>query len=151
MTSGSRRSFLRKGALAAIGLGISGERTSLSASSLPRVGIVGGGLAGVACGWLLDGVAEAVLFESRPSIGGHAHTIPVAVGNQEILVDVGAQFFSPGPHPAYSKLLELIGLTRPGDPTHDAILEAEMSITVMEAGQTPLRFVGVGIVIASRP
>lgn len=141
MTSGSRRSFLRKGALAAIGLGVSGERTSLSASSLPRVGIVGGGLAGVACGWLLDGVADAVLFESRPSVGGHAHTIPVTVGNQNILVDVGAQFFSPGPHPTYSKLLELIGLTRPGDPTNDATLEAEMSITVMEAGQTPPRFV----------
>ncbi|MGH9320892.1 MAG: NAD(P)-binding protein, partial [Vicinamibacteria bacterium] len=101
----------------------------------------GGGLAGVACGWLLDGVADAVLFESRPSLGGHAHTIPVVVGNQTILVDVGAQFFSPGPHPTYSKLLEVIGLTKPSDPARDATLEAEMSITVMGAGTTTPRFV----------
>jgi len=141
MRSNSRRSFLKKGALAAVGLGVSGGPKSLSATALPRVGIVGGGLAGVACGWLLDGVAEAVLFESRPSVGGHAHTIPVAVGRKKILVDVGAQFFLPGPHPSYSKLLELIGLTTPGDPGRDATLEAEMSITVMEAGQTLPKFV----------
>jgi uncharacterized protein len=141
MTPNSRRSFLRKGALAAVGLGVAGRPGSLSASSLPRVGIVGGGLAGVACAWLLDGVADAVLFESRASVGGHAHTIPVNVGNRLILADVGAQFFSRGPHPTYSKLLELIGLAKPGDPTHDATLEAEMSITVMEAGQTLPRFI----------
>lgn len=112
MTSSSRRSFLRRGALAAMGVGVSGGRASLAPGSLPRVGIVGGGLAGVACGWLLDGVADAVIFESRRTVGGHAHTIPVAVGSRNILVDVGAQFFSPGPHPTYSKLLELIGLIR---------------------------------------
>jgi len=140
MRSNSRRSFLKKGALAAVGLGVQGERVPLATSSLPRVGIVGGGLAGVACGWLLDGVADAVLFEARPELGGHAHTIPVSAGNQDLLVDVGSQFFAPGPHPAYSKLLELIGLTTPGDPEGDDTLESEMSITVMGAGETSPRF-----------
>jgi len=138
MTPDSRRSFLRKGALAAVGLGI---HRGPEASSLPRVGIVGGGLAGVASGWLLDGVADAVLFESRPSLGGHAHTIPVTVGDQNIVVDVGAQFFSPGPHPTYWKLLELLGFTKPGDPAGNTTLESEMSMTVMEAGRTLPRFV----------
>lgn len=41
MASSSRRSFLRKGALAALGLGIRRETSSLSASPRPRVGIVG--------------------------------------------------------------------------------------------------------------
>ena len=44
MTSNSRRSFLKKGALAAVALGVGGGRTRLAASPLPRVGIVGGGL-----------------------------------------------------------------------------------------------------------
>lgn len=111
------------------------------AATLPRVGIVGGGLAGLACGWLLDGVADVVLFEDRPTLGGHAHTIAVEVGNQNILVGVGAQFFGPGPHPTYSKLLELIGLTNPGNPAEDATLPSEISITVMGAGETRPRFV----------
>ncbi len=134
MASNSRRSFLKKGALAAVGLGVQGGRSPLAASSLPRVGIVGGGLSGVSCAWLLDGVADAVLFESRPTLGGHAHTIPVDVGDDTLLVDVGAQFFAPGPHPTYSKLLELIGLTNAADPESDETFEAEMSITVTGAG-----------------
>jgi predicted NAD/FAD-binding protein len=100
------------------------------------VGIVGGGLAGVACAWLLDGVADAVLFESRSEIGGHAHTLPVDVNGRTLLVDVGAQFFARGPHPTYSKLLELIGLGGP-----DVTLESEMTITVTEAGRKLPRFV----------
>jgi protoporphyrinogen oxidase len=116
MSSSSRRSFLQKGALAALALGVQGGRSPLAASSLPRVGIVGGGLAGVSCAWLLDGVADAVLFESRPTLGGHCHTIEVEVGSETLLVDVGAQFFAPGPHPVYSKLMELLGLTNPSDP-----------------------------------
>jgi uncharacterized protein len=143
MTTRSRRSFLRNGALAAIGLGMRGK-TSLSAGSLPRVGIVGGGLAGVSCAWLLDGVADAVLFESRSSLGGHAHSIPVTVGSGALFVDVGAQFFSPGPHPTYAKLLDVIGLTTPGDPDHDETFESEMSITVTEAGRKQPRFLSPG-------
>lgn len=146
MQTPTRRSFLRTGALAALGLGIrSGpDASSVSASSLPRVGIVGGGLAGVATAWLLDGVADAVLFERRTTVGGHAQTIPVEIGNRIVLVDVGAQFFAPGPHPTYSKLLELVGLTRPENPAHDQTFEAEMSITVAETGGHEPRFVSPG-------
>ncbi len=140
MSSNSRRSFLKKGALAAVALGVQGGRSRLAASPLPRVGIVGGGLSGVSCAWLLDGVADAVLFESRPEVGGHAHTIPVDVNGDIIQVDVGAQFFSPGPHPTYSKLLELIGLTDPVGPELDETFESEMSITVSGAGEDFPRF-----------
>jgi predicted NAD/FAD-binding protein len=141
MSSSSRRSFLRKGALAAVGLGVAGARASRGAAPLPKVGIIGGGLAGVSCAWLLDGVAEAVLFESREILGGHAHTVPVDVGDRNVLVDVGAQFFAPGPHPAYSKLMELVGLTKPEDPLHDDTLESEMTLTVMGSGEAMPRFV----------
>ncbi len=69
-----RRSFLGKGAAAALGASLLPRRAF--GTPLPRVGIVGGGIAGVSCAWLLDGVAQAVLFEARPVLGGHAHTIP---------------------------------------------------------------------------
>jgi predicted NAD/FAD-binding protein len=115
-TGPSRRTFLRAGSAAAVGLAFPGRARRPLADARPRVGIVGGGLAGVACAWLLDGVADAVLFESGPALGGHAHTIAVAEGNQEIAVDVGAQFFASGTHPTYEKLLEVLGLLDPDRP-----------------------------------
>ncbi len=140
IVASSRRTFLKTGSAALVYASLPREALPLPADRPPRVGIIGGGLAGVSCAWLLDGVAEAVLFESRQTVGGHAHTIPVVAGNQEVLVDVGAQFFARGPHPTYVKLLELIGLFDPNFPEHDASLEAEMSIAVMEKGRIYPRF-----------
>lgn len=129
-----RRSFLRAGSAALVGASLGVRSSLLASSSLPRVGIVGGGLAGVSCAWLLDGVADAVLFESRPVLGGHAHSVAVDVDGEEIHADVGAQFFARGPQPTYVKLLELLGLSGES-------LEAEMTITITERGRTDPRFV----------
>jgi uncharacterized protein len=121
----TRRGFLKAGSAAAVGLSLAGRARSLGAQGLPRVGIIGGGLAGVSCAWLLDGVADAVLFEARGTVGGHAETLPVQVGGQWIAADVGAQFFADGTHPTYTKLLEVIGL-------QNAFVDAEMTITVTQ-------------------
>ena len=137
----SRRSFLMTTAAAAVGVSIGGRARRAFADPPPRVGIVGGGLAGVSCAWLLDGVADAVLFERRSSLGGHTETIPVTAGGEEIQVDVGAQFFAPGPHPTYVKLLEILGLLDPALPDEDATAEAEMTITVMATGDAQPLFV----------
>ena len=142
MTSGpSRRTFLRAGSAAAVGLSFPGSARRLLAGARPRVGIVGGGLAGVACAWLLDGVADAVLFESGPALGGHAHTIAVVEGNEEIAVDVGAQFFASGTHPTYEKLLEVLGLLDPDRPDEDSTIEATMTFALTETGVRRPRFV----------
>jgi predicted NAD/FAD-binding protein len=137
----TRRTFLKAGSAAVVGLSIQGGTRSLFADGRPRVGIIGGGLAGVSCAWLRDGVADAVLFEARHEVGGHAQTIPVRVGDRVIQVDVGAQFFANGTHPTYTKLLEIIGLLDPADPNRNATVDAEMTITVTQAGGLPPRFV----------
>jgi predicted NAD/FAD-binding protein len=124
----NRRSFLQAGSSALLAATIPGARPR------PRVGIVGGGLSGVSCGWLLDGVADVVLFESRRSLGGHAQSIDVAVGDRNLRVDVGAQFFSQPAHPAYSRLIEILGLSSQN-------IECDMSITLTETGRELPRFV----------
>lgn len=140
MSGPSRRSFLKAGSAAALALSFPGGARRALASGRPRVGIVGGGLAGVSCAWLLDGVADSVLFESRAALGGHAHTIAVSVGSQEIQVDVGAQFFAPGTHPTYTKLLGILGLESAEHPDDDETVAADMSITVTEGLGEPPRF-----------
>jgi uncharacterized protein len=128
----NRRAFLKAGAAAALTASL--PRSLRGAA--PRVGIVGGGLAGVATAWLLEGVAEVVLFESRPQVGGHAHTVSVPVAGEPFVVDVGAQFVARGPHPTYMRLLELLGLLDPAAPDEDATTDVEMTITVAETGAT---------------
>src|SRR5262245_36858794 len=124
----TRRSFLKTSSAAMLGLSVAGRARRALADPPPRVGIVGGGLAGVACAWLLDGTSNTILFERHPVLGGHAQTIPVTVGGEDLLIDVGAQFFAPGTHPAYVKLLQLIGLIDPAHPDDDETIEADMTI-----------------------
>lgn len=137
----SRRSFLKTGSAAMLGLSVQGSASRLFAAGPPRIGIVGGGLSGVASAWLLDGVAEAVVFEARPELGGHAQTIPLVADGQLVEVDVGAQFFGPGTHPTYEKLLELIGLLNPERPGLDATIDVDMTITITETAAPRPRFV----------
>lgn len=79
-------------------------------AALPRVAVIGGGMAGVATAWLLDGVCDVQLFEARDSIGGNVRTLPITLDGTTYAVDIGAQYFHPGPYPTYVQLLEELGL-----------------------------------------
>jgi hypothetical protein len=76
-----------------------------------------------------------VLIEGRNDIGGNARTVNVEIDGQSFKVDVGAQYFHPGPYPTYVKLLEYLGLF----PSECRSFPA--SITVDAAGEPTPRFV----------
>ena len=78
---------------------------------LPRTGIVGAGMAGVSLAWLLDGQRDVLLLEAQPETGGNIETEEVNLDGYNFVVDLGAQYFNPGPYPTYVKLLSLLGLT----------------------------------------
>jgi uncharacterized protein with NAD-binding domain and iron-sulfur cluster len=67
-------------------------------------------MAGVASAWLLDGVCDVRLFEARDALGGNVRTVPLSLGGQTRAVDLGAQYFHPGPYPTYVQLLEQLAL-----------------------------------------
>lgn len=78
------------------------------AGGAPRrvVGIVGGGMAGIALAWLIDGECDVVLLESKTSLGGNAETVQVQPpGVPPVMVDVGAQYFHPNLYRLYVRLL----------------------------------------------
>ncbi len=87
-----------------------GAPEQVHAGTRRTVGIVGGGMAGTALAWLLDGERDVVLFESRSSLGGNAQTVPLEVGGQMVAADVGAQYFHPNLYRTYVRLLFLLGL-----------------------------------------
>lgn len=123
------------GALAgAAGLPLLGH----AAPPLRRVAVIGGGMAGVACAWLLDGACEVVLFEAREALGGNVQTVELVIDGHPYRVDVGAQYFHPGPYPTYVQLLEQLGLYPPVTGGSHAFAA---SITVADPSEGHPRFV----------
>ena len=131
----TRRELLRSFA-AATGL----PALNLTAAPRRRVGIVGGGMAGVALAWLLDGERDVVLLEARDSIGGNVQSVDVDLDGQSFVVDIGAQYFHPGPYPLYTSLLTALGLYPPGQPGSDTHA-FPASITLTADAEPSLRFV----------
>lgn len=126
----------RRHVLGSMGAALAAPR--ITRAALPRVAVVGGGMAGVATAWLLDGQAEVTLFEAAPVLGGNVRTVQVAQGGHSWAVDVGAQFFHPGPYPTYVALLEQLGLF-PAATGESHSFTA--SITVDAVGEAYPRFV----------
>ena len=134
-TSPNRRRFLGTlAAAAAAGAPLAGR----AAPPLRKVAVIGGGMAGVACAWLLDGACEVALIESQPALGGNVRTVDVVIDGHPYRVDAGAQYFHPGPYPTYVQLLETLGLYPPSTGGSHAF---PASITVADPAEGHPRFV----------
>jgi predicted NAD/FAD-binding protein len=75
-----------------------------------RVGIVGGGISGLACAWVLEGQHEVTLFEREPRLGGHARTIEVPAEGSTEPVETGFEFFFSSLWPTFERLLDALGV-----------------------------------------
>lgn len=110
------------------------------AAALPRIGIVGAGMAGVSLAWMLDGHYDVILIEAAASIGGNVRGVEVELDGHQFVVDIGAQFFHPGPYPVYTALLGSLGLFPPeASPGTSRAFKA--SITLAVQGTPQPRFV----------
>ena len=80
----------------------------VAANFLPRVGIVGSGIAGLAAAHALQGLAEITLFEANDYFGGHTHTVDVTLaapqGQVTHGVDTGFLVFNERTYPNLIKL-----------------------------------------------
>lgn len=73
-----------------------------------RIGIIGGGGAGLVTAWLLEEDHDVTLYEKEARLGGHAYTIPVEVDEQTVHLDAGFEFFSAAMFPTFTRLLRLV-------------------------------------------
>ncbi|MCX2969805.1 MULTISPECIES: FAD-dependent oxidoreductase [Streptomyces] len=76
-----------------------------------RVGIAGGGLAGLTLAWLLEGRHDVVLLEARPRLGGNAESLSVRSGGHPHGVDLGVRETAPGSFPVWRHVAAEVGLT----------------------------------------
>jgi predicted NAD/FAD-binding protein len=107
-----------------------------------RVAIIGGGMAGVALAWLLDPhQSNVTLLEARGAVGGNVQSVDVELGGEVFSVDVGAQFFHPGPYPLYTALLAELGLYPPDPVSPVGAHPFSASITLAAGNELLPRFV----------
>jgi predicted NAD/FAD-binding protein len=69
-----------------------------------RIAVVGSGISGMACAWLLAQRHEVELFEADGRVGGHSHTVDVPGADGHMPVDTGFIVYN---EPAYPNLTAL--------------------------------------------
>lgn len=78
--------------------------------SVQSIGVVGGGIGGLAAAWLLDRSYDVTLFERNVYVGGHTHTLMVDDPRGAFPVDTGFMVFNPRNYPLLCGLFEYLGV-----------------------------------------
>ena len=77
---------------------------------MSRIAIIGGGISGLACAWLLAKRHEVVVFEANRYPGGHANTVDATVDGITHPVDTGFLVFNDRTYPNLVKLFAALGV-----------------------------------------
>jgi predicted NAD/FAD-binding protein len=75
-----------------------------------RIGIIGGGAAGLATAWLLQECHQVTLLEKENRLGGHAQTVEVEIDRTVVRVESGFEFFIEETYPCFAALLRALEL-----------------------------------------
>lgn len=75
-----------------------------------RIAIIGTGISGLTCGYLLNKKHDITVFEANDYIGGHTATKDVSVNDVHYAIDTGFIVFNDWTYPNFNKLMGLIGV-----------------------------------------
>ncbi|MGE5129433.1 MAG: NAD(P)/FAD-dependent oxidoreductase [Sphingomonadaceae bacterium] len=73
-----------------------------------RIAIVGSGISGLAAAWLLAKRHAVTLFEAEQRLGGHTHSVDVALGGLRYPVDTGFLVFNERTYPNLTALFAML-------------------------------------------
>ena len=77
-----------------------------------RVAIIGTGISGLTCGYLLHDKCDLTVYESNNYIGGHTATKRVSVDSQDYDIDTGFIVFNDWTYPNFIKLMNQLGVAQ---------------------------------------
>ena len=87
------------------------DRAALSAlQNATNVAVVGSGISGLACAWLLSQRHWVTLFEAAPRLGGHTNTVDVTLDGKTHPVDTGFLVFNEKTYPNLIALFDTLGV-----------------------------------------
>lgn len=76
-----------------------------------KIAIIGSGISGLTCGYLLHKEHDISVFEASDWVGGHTHTVDVSVKGRCYSIDTGFIVFNDWTYPNFIKLLDQLGVT----------------------------------------
>ncbi len=89
-----------------------------------NIAVIGSGVSGLSCAWLLSQRHKITLFEAAPRLGGHIHTVDALVDGRKIAVDTGFIVYNEATYPNLTALFAHIGApTAPADMTFSVSLD----------------------------
>jgi len=71
-----------------------------------RIAVIGSGISGLSCAWLLSKTMDVVLYETEDRAGGHSNTVLAPGGVRDIPVDTGFIVYNDRNYPNLVKLFE---------------------------------------------
>lgn len=77
-----------------------------------NIAIIGSGISGLTCGYLLNKEHDITLFEANDYVGGHTATVNVDVNGRSYAVDTGFIVFNDWTYPNFIKLMERLNVAR---------------------------------------
>jgi predicted NAD/FAD-binding protein len=75
-----------------------------------RIAIIGTGISGNVCSYLLNKAHDITVYEAADHIGGHTHTHDIDSGDKRYAVDSGFIVFNEKTYPNFLKLLKKLGV-----------------------------------------
>lgn len=75
-----------------------------------RIAIIGSGISGLTCAYLLRNKYDVTLYEQNDYFGGHTHTQPVSVSDGTFPVNTGFIVFNDWTYPNFIKLMQQLGV-----------------------------------------
>lgn len=72
-----------------------------------RIAVIGAGITGLSCAWLLSQTHDVTLFEALPRLGGHSHTVDV----QMAAIDTGFIVYNEPAYPNLTALFTHLGVS----------------------------------------
>jgi predicted NAD/FAD-binding protein len=77
-----------------------------------RIAVIGSGISGLTCAYLLSEKHQVTVFEQNNYLGGHTATVDIKHEGQKYAIDTGFIVFNDRTYPNFEKLLTRIGIGR---------------------------------------
>ncbi len=87
------------------------------------IGIVGSGIAGLSCAWLLSERHDVTVYESAERVGGHTNTVEVSTPLGGVAVDTGFIVYNEATYPNLTALFRYLNV-----PTRDSDMSFAVSL-----------------------